>query len=304
MQLEGIEAIVMSAIFICAITVVPLSVISPNLKDRVNEKLYCRWINRKAPEESNAITGIAIIIFIAFATVFLVMSVSNPERFVAGQGSDRITNMFSGVLADVGTVITEMSSENAVLAAWVIGFLPCFTTLISLTIYLSVMIDKKEERIWREIQNCINKIKQTKKEADALSINIENAEAELVSLDKVIDCVNELQHNTDEFASNKTIYMQQIKDEQRQEFNEAQKSVETKIRTDMNYLYKFGITKLAPIQQGNKARHKELKQTWKDFYQEMRVKIATEMSKTWGPGQSYAAMVIVPPQQKFSKRGA
>lgn len=301
MQLGGIELYAVAGIFIFAITALPVIGVAPALTARINDYRYCRWTNRKVEKESNGFIGFAILIYIAFAVTFAIMSISNPDRFIIGQG-DPIAAMFPEAFGGIITNLT--TSENAMLASVIAGFLPLFTTLISFAVYALICLDKKEERLNKDIQDNIKKIASIKKDVESINEEIECVGAELVTLDNITDYVNGLQYNIRKFTANKSAHMQQIKEEQRQEFDEAQKDVETKIRTDINNLYDCGITKLAPIQEGNPARHKELKKTWKDLCQDMREKIATEMSKTRGSGQSYAAMVIAPPQPKNTKRGA
>jgi hypothetical protein len=301
MQLGGIELYAVAGIFIFAITVLPVIGVSPALTARINKNRYCRWTNREVDKEGNAFIGFAILIFVTFATTFLIMSVSNPERFIASQ-NDPIAAMFpeafSGIVANITT------SENATLAAWITGLLPFFTTLISFAVYALICMDKKRERLEQEIQVCVNEIAPLEKECASISNYIENAGSELVLLDNITDGINEIQHNINEFVANKTIHLQQIKDEQRQECDTAQKAVEKKIWSDFREFYDCGITKLAPIQKGDPEAYKKLKREWEAFCQEMREKIATEMSSTWGAGQSYAAMVVAPRQQKIIKRGA
>lgn len=301
MQLGGIELYAVAGIFIFAITVLPVVGVSPALTARINKNRYCRWTNRKVDKEGNAFIGFAILIFVAFATTFLVMSVNNPERFIAGQ-NDPIAAMFPEAFA--GIVSTLTTSENATLAAWITGFLPFFTTLISFAVHALICMDKKRERLEQEIQVCTKEISPLEKDCASINFDIESAGSELMLLDNMTDVINEIQHNINEFIANKNVHLQQIKDEHRQECDTAQKEVEKKIWSDFREFYDIGITKLAPIRKGNPEAYKRLKRDWEAFCQEMREKIATEMSKTWGPGQSYAAMVVAPPQQKITKRGA
>ena len=301
MQLGGIELYAVAGIFIFAITVLPVIGISPALTARINKNRYCLWTNREVDKEGNAFIGFAILIFLAFATTFCIMSVNNPERFIAGQ-HDPIAAMFPEAFAGIVTTLT--TSENAVMASWITGLLPFFTTLISFAVYALICMDKKRERLEREIQVCRNEISPLEKDCASINFDIECAGSELVLLDNISDVINEIQHNINEFITNKNGHLQQIKDEQRQECDMAQKAVEKKIWSDFRKFYDVGIAKLAPIQKGNPEAYKRLKRDWEAFCQEMREKIAAEMSKAWGTGTSYAAIVVAQQQSKNTKRGA
>jgi small-conductance mechanosensitive channel len=193
------------------------------------------------------------------------------------------------------------TSENAVLAAWITGLLPFFTTLISFAVYALICMDKKAERLGQEIQDCIKKIEQANKEVNAINKDTESSDAEKVLLDNLTDYIGEIQHSINEFIANKGVHLKQIKEEQRQEFDTAQKAVEKKIWTDFREFYNRGMRRLDPIRKGEPEEWKKLTQKWIDICQEMRDKIATEMSSSWDTGQSYASMLIATPQQKNKK---
>jgi len=301
-QLGGIELYAVSGVFIFAITILPVVGISPALTERINNNRYCRWTDRKPEKEGNAFIGFAILIFFVFTATFLTMSVTNPDRFISGQ-SNPVIEMFPTAVTDLIANITKRGSENAVLASWITGLLPCFTSLISFVVYLLLCMDKKEERIEKEIHACDKKIEQLNKEIDVINKDIENDDSGKVLLDNLSSYINEIQHNINEFVGEKDDYLHQIKDEQRQKFDAAQKAVEKQCWTDFNEFYERGKRRFEQIRKGNPEVWKRLLQNWKDFCQEVRNKIAIEMSSTWGSEISYAAMVIEPMQQKI-KRGA
>jgi hypothetical protein len=299
--LGGIEALAMSGLFIFAITVLPVFGVSPKISERINEQRFCRETNKNVKKESNAFIGIAILLFIVFGIVFLVMSVMNPDRFITGQG-DPIADMFPTAIVDIIPNISEWGRENAVLAAWIMGLLPFATTVISFTVYTLLCMEKIEERLNEEIHVCRKKIEQKNKEIGAINRDIESSDAEKVLLNNLSDCINEIQHNINEFIAEKDIYLKRAADEQWQEFEAAQVAVEKQCWIDFNEFYEHGKQKLEPIK-ANRDVWTRVMRNWKAFCQEARDRIAAEMSSSGNSETSYAAMVIAPPQQKM-KRGA
>jgi gas vesicle protein len=297
----GFALYALSGVFIFTLSVLPVVGITPALTKRINNIRYCRWTNKKVEKDSNFGIGVGIIMFLAATVTFLTMSVSNPDRFIIGQG-DPVADMFSAAVSDLITNVTDGGIENAVLAAWITGMEPFITTVISFVVYLLLCMDKKEDRLERDIQACRKKITQLNKEVDEISRDIEISDSERVLLDNISGYIDEIQHTINEFVAEKDAYMQRIKDEQRQEFNTAQKSVEKLCWTYLDKFYEHGKQKFELIRANGDA-WKRITENWKNFYQELRESAASEMSNTCGSTQSYAAMITTSPHQKM-KRGA
>ena len=301
-HLGGIELYAVSGLFIFAITVLPVVGVSPALTERINENRYCRWTNRPVENGGNAFIGLANLIFLAFSTAFLVMSVTNPDRFIIGQG-DPILEMFPAAVSGLIVGMAERGTENATIASWITGLLPLSTTLISFAVYVLICMDKKEERLGRDIQVCQKKIEQFSAEITAIQKDIESSGSEVVLLDNLSDYIGEIERNISEFVAEKENHLQRAKEEQRYEFELAQRAVEKQCWTDFNEFYERGKRKFEQIRKGNPEMWKVLMGKWNDFCQEMRDKIAIEMSNDAGnPDESYAAMVISPLQQNKKRR--
>jgi len=277
LQLEGLELYAVSGIFIGAITILPVIAISPALTARINKNRYSRWTNRSVEKESNSTIGFATLIFFAFAVIFLVISVTNPERFSIGQ-ADPVLEMFPAEVADLIASVSEQGDENTVLTSLIIGLLPFLTTLISFSVYLLLCMDKKEERLKSEIHNCHKKIEQINREIDVIDSDIERADGEKAILDNISDSIGEIAHNVNEFISEKDVYINRIKYEQQQEFEMAQLSVEKQCFSDFREFYEHGRQRFENIK-ANREQWKETMVAWNDFCREERSRIEEEISK-------------------------
>jgi len=300
MQIGGIELIAVSGLFIFAMTILPIVGVSPALTERINQNRYSRWTNQSVKKEGNLFIGLAIVIFIVFSKVFLIMSVTNSDRFIVGQ-NDQMLAMFSGLIGDVIANVAESSSSNAILASWITGFLPFFTTLISFAVYMLLCLDKKEERLDRDIEKCNKEITRNKNDIVGFEKEIERDGNEKVLIDNLNDYVNEIQHNINEFIAAKDVILSRSKDEQEQEFEEAQASIEKQSLIHLNNFYEHGKQRFERFK-ANKEVYKVVMAKWTAFYEDMRTKIISELSRTNDTKTSYAALVATTPTQKPTGR--
>ena len=300
MQLGGIELIAVSGLFIFAMTVLPIVGVSPAVTERINQNRYSCWTNQAIKKEGSLFVGLAIVIFLVFSLVFLIMSVTNSDRFIVGQ-NDQFLAMFSGLVGDMIANATYGSSNNAVLASWITGFLPFFTTLISFSVYVLLCLDKKEERLRRDIEKCNKEKAKINSDIADIEKGIESDGNEKVLIDNLNDYVSEIQHNINEFLANKGVVLKRSKDEQEQEFEEAHAAIEKQSLIYLNNFYEHGKQRFEAIK-ANKEVYKAVMAKWTAFYEEMRAKIITELSRTNDTKTSYAALVATASLQKPTRR--
>ena len=272
----GIELYAVAGVFILAIDILPVVGLSPALTARVNSNRFKKWTNQAADREGNAFIGFATLIFAIFVVTFLTMSVSNPERFIIGR-DDPVLEMFPSAVANFVSAVADRASDNVVMASFIVGLLPCFTTLISFVVNFLICLDKKEDRLEAEILDCLRRIEKASGEIDELGKVYDRYDSEKVLLDNLSDDVGEIERRIDEYKKDKNLFIERSTAEQRNEQEAANAEIRKQCWLDFNYFFNRGRQKFEPVIRGNPAEGGERLSIFEDFYMNSREKIAAAM---------------------------
>jgi len=251
-------------VFVAAITIIPVFAVTPKIKARVEGNRFNRLMEHPEDNSDSSLIGIASFVFFIFAIVFLILSISYSDRFIIGQ-DDPMALIFAGMAPD----IAELSGANALLASWIAGLLPLFTTTISFVVYFLVWTKKGKELIANEITSCKRKINGISNDNIKLKI-------QLTILDNFSTQINGISTSIEGYKTSVDAYKTRAKEEHYRSKDIANAEVARQLRIDLNKFIERGTIKFKDIRK-HKGEGSRRFLNWEIYYKGLQEKINTEV---------------------------
>jgi len=272
--IEGVQRLILSALFIIAITVVPVFGVVPKLSERIRDNRFKRWTGKPVDKTGDGLMGLGLFLFVLAAIVFLIMSINTPNRFIIAQ-ENPVADIFSGlempsVVGSLVDNLTGQGPENAKLASWIMGLEPFFTTLLSSTLYFLVAMDKKKECLEKEIAACKKKISSIEKEKSEI-------DSEIVLLNNISVYIDEIQHHIEDYKEAGTAFKERNINEQLNEKNLANEMLMSQSWISFNKFFELGREKFKPAIKRDLG--KERLNRWLSFREESEAKIKSSINR-------------------------
>jgi len=276
---DDVARAALSGLFIAAITIIPVFPrygLSSRLIERTKENRMKRWTGQSVDRTDSVFFACTTTLFLGFAITFLVMSVNFPERFIIAM-EDPASAMFG-----LTPVIAELSNENAVLAAWIAGFIPLATSLVSIVIHFFVSMESKKELMEREIRACNIQIARANAKIDRFDTEISVFDGEKVLLQNLTKCVDEIKTHINDYVKNKDDFVSRSKAKHVAEKEKAHDKLSDQSRINLNNFFELGRQKFAPAIRGNPEKGKPRLSMWDRFYEESKSKVEATIDGSGG----------------------